>query len=134
MKFITGSKLGYLRRLYKTKPVLAALKAGKHVLENAGWTRGRLAATSSHKELSYIKGVGEVVHPSAGSFCAVGAVHRGVYELVGYPVSTVQHTAAKELDLIVGNIITDYNDNTAKSKKEILKVFDKAIDRENEKK
>lgn len=129
MKIITGSKLGALRRLFKTNPVLALIKAGKTVLENAKWTRDEEAKTADGKNLPADNKPFEkaVIHEKAGSFCAIGAVRRGQYELIGTTNSGKNFRAAQDiLDEVAGGSIVDFND-TAKKKVTVLKKFDEAI-------
>lgn len=130
MKFITGSKLGALRRLFKTNPTLALIKAGKTVLENAHWTRNEEAKTADGKLLSYrIKDVDKsVADEKAGAFCAIGAVRRGQYELIGSTHGGKNLRLAQDiLDEVADGSIVDFNDYTAKKKVAVLKKFDEAI-------
>lgn len=130
MKLITGSKLGALRRLFKTNPVLALIKAGKTVLENSKWTRGEEAKTAYGKNLPADNKPFEkaVIHEKAGSFCAIGALRRGQYELIGTTNSGKNFLVAQDiLDEVAGGSIVDFNDNTAKKKVTVLKKFDEAI-------
>lgn len=130
MKLITGSKLGALRRLFKTNPVLALLKAGKTVLENAKWTRNEEAKTADGKNLPADNKPFEkaVIHEKAGSFCAIGAVRRGQYELIGKTKGGKHLRLAQDiLDEVSGGSIVDFNDYIAKKKVTVLKKFDEAI-------
>lgn len=129
-KFITGSKLGYLRRLYKTNPVLALIKAGKTVLENANWTKGSEAKTASGKDLpARTYDDLDVANVNAGSFCAIGAIRRGQYELTGKVKDTKNFTQAQNiLDIVSGfNDIVEFNDKSSTRKAAVIKKFDQAI-------
>jgi hypothetical protein len=137
MNFIPKTTLAKLRATYKTNPVDALIAAGIAILENAGWCRDVEAKTTHHK---YLKGdhralgiKDEVEHPQAGSFCAIGALRRGQYELTGKSVSSSAFKKAiKRLDTVVKNTtdesdIVTYNDKSAKSKTAVIKKFDAAL-------
>jgi len=130
MKFITGSKLGALRTLYKTNPILALIKAGKEVLEKAKWTRDSEVKTGNYKVIEDQN----VDHPLAGAFCAIGAVRRGQFELTGNADRSANfNRAITLLDSVAGdpnhymNDIVEFNDSVAKSKIAVIKKFDEAI-------
>lgn len=126
-RFITGSKLGYLRKLFKTNPTKALILAGKTVLENAGWTREELVKTASHKYIRDFNGLDEVACPSAGSFCAVGSLQRGCLELTGKVDYDAVRCAEAKIEDVNDFDLVQFNDRKAKSKASVIKAFSKAV-------
>ena len=123
-RFIPSSRLSKLRALHKKNPVKAVILAGKAVLENAGWCRGKLAKTASHKEIQNSEYLdSESLAAAAGSFCSIGALERGAYELTG----TINYGAADSIIERANGFydLADWNDDNAKSKNAVIKAFDK---------
>lgn len=89
------------------------LVAAKWLLENFGWNKGAYAKYGADKKVV--------------SFCAIGAI-----AVIETDDPSLFSKAIDHLVSVVGGAIVPFNDNPKRTKKQVLKAFDKAIEKSKE--
>lgn len=109
--------------------VKSIIRKAIKILRERGWTRYYLAATDEGISISFRSS-------DASYFCAIGALNRAKMELHG------SNGDAREAKIICNNLVpgdfkgnlVGYNDHKAKTKEDIIAIFEKAIEKlDNEK-
>lgn len=108
------------------KDVVKALQNGKRVLLNNKWTTGVLAKKANGHTVC------DPLDPSAKCFCALGALCRGNgIHATGYAmeveIDSPVYLAANVLDSVAGFSAAEFNDNVARNKRDVVRVYDEAI-------
>jgi hypothetical protein len=97
----------------KANSVKEVLIAAKYLLENIGWCQGDFSNYQDGKPVS---------------FCMLGAINHvevSDFELIWEAKSLLSQTILKNIS--EPGIISDWNDKPARKKKDVIKLFDKAI-------
>lgn len=101
--------------------------AKRHLIER-GWTRKAYA----RDELGEKMVVAHLVlyegrpPPPAASYCTLGAVYSSQEELAN-PVSHILETTRYLTSLVEDRCLDDWNDDPARTKEEVIELFDRAI-------
>lgn len=106
----------------KDTKVVTLLKNARSIVSR-GWCRAYLAADAMGKRVT-------VKSPKAKNFCAIGALRRAEFEMGTNGVATEGRKALRRVlpgtDRFPGSVVSFNDRNT---KKDVLKLFDRAIDR-----
>jgi hypothetical protein len=98
----------------KANSVKEVLIAAKYLLENIGWCQGDFSNYQDGKPVS---------------FCMLGAINHvevSDIELTWEAKALLSQTILKNIS-IDSQMLSDWNDNSARKKKDVIKLFDKAI-------
>ena len=86
------------------------------VSDKRTWTQNAIARTASDDRCSFM-------HPKAAKFCAVGALHRAVFELAGALDFKLAHAAVRH----VSNYLELPYINDIRGREAVVALFKKAL-------
>jgi hypothetical protein len=86
------------------------------VSDNRTWTQNAIARTATDDPCSFM-------HPKAVKFCAIGALHRAVFELTGALDFKLAHAAVRE----VSNYLELPYINDVRGREAVVQLFSKAL-------
>lgn len=104
-------------------PDMILKRAKKLLSKKDGWTQNTYARDEGGRKINFTA-------QSAQSFCSIGAIFRSGADL-GYHITSLEVMVAQDrlAHFIPDGAITTFNDDPCQTLKEVLKVFQKAIER-----
>ncbi len=108
------------------KTVKEVLAAARWMLENVGWCQGEFAKSQDKtvwmgRYTTLEEAVQGAGVETVDCFCSLGAINAVEAD------SSIKRLAEENLSTAIGGSILRWNDNPKRTKKEVLKSFDKAI-------